>query len=59
MAADLVVFDPDRIAARSTYSDGRQPAVGMEHVVVNGELVLESGARTPARPGRALRPARA
>jgi hypothetical protein len=33
--------------------------VGMEHVVVNGELVLESGARTPARPGRALRPARA
>jgi N-acyl-D-amino-acid deacylase len=58
LAADLVVFDPDRIADRATYADGRQPAIGMEHVVVNGELVLEAGARTPARPGRALRPAR-
>ena len=44
---------------RATYADGRQPAVGMEHVLVNGELVLVDGARTPARPGRALRPARA
>jgi hypothetical protein len=28
-------------------------------VLVNGELVLLDGARTAARPGRALRPARA
>ncbi len=59
MAADLIVFDPGGIADRATYADGRQPAVGMEHVLVNGELVLVDGARTPARPGRALRPARA
>jgi N-acyl-D-amino-acid deacylase len=59
MAADLIVFEPDRIADRATYTDGRQPAVGMEHVLVNGEPVLLDGARTTARPGRALRPARA
>jgi N-acyl-D-amino-acid deacylase len=58
MAADLVVFDPAAIGDRATYADGRQPAVGMEHVLVNGEPVLVDGARTPARPGRALRPGR-
>jgi N-acyl-D-amino-acid deacylase len=58
MAADLVVFDPDRIADRATYADGRQPAVGVDHVLVNGEPVLVDGRRTPALPGRALRPAR-
>jgi N-acyl-D-amino-acid deacylase len=55
MAADLVVFDAERIDAASTYDDGRRLAVGVEHVVVNGEPVLLDGQRTPARPGRALR----
>ena len=56
MAADLVVFDPDRVGDRATYADGRQPATGMDHVLVNGEPVLLDGQRTPALPGRALRP---
>lgn len=55
MAADVVVFDAERIADRSTYEDGRQLAVGVEHVLVNGELVLHDGRRTAALPGRALR----
>jgi N-acyl-D-amino-acid deacylase len=58
MAADLVVFDPERIADRATYADGRQPATGVDHVLVNGEPVLLDGQRTPALPGRALRPGR-
>jgi N-acyl-D-amino-acid deacylase len=56
MAADLVVFDPATVADRSTYEDGRQLAVGVQHVVVNGQLVLHAGQRTVALPGRALRP---
>jgi N-acyl-D-amino-acid deacylase len=59
MAADLVVFDADRIGDRATYADGRQPAAGVDHVLVNGELVLVDGQRTRALPGRALRPTRA
>ncbi len=55
MAADVVVFDPDRIADRSTYDDGRRLAAGVEHVLVNGELVLQGGTRTRALPGRGLR----
>lgn len=55
MAADVVVFAPNQIDDRSTYENGRLLAVGMEHVIVNGELVLHSGQRTKALPGRALK----
>jgi N-acyl-D-amino-acid deacylase len=55
MAADVVVFDSETIADRSTYKDGRRLAVGMDEVLVNGELVLHDGERTAALPGRALK----
>jgi N-acyl-D-amino-acid deacylase len=55
MAADVVVFDPAAIADQSTFDDGKRPAVGVEHVVVNGEPVLLYGVRTAARPGRGLK----
>ncbi|MGC8642835.1 MAG: N-acyl-D-amino-acid deacylase family protein [Isosphaeraceae bacterium] len=54
-AADLAVLDPDTVADRSTYADGRRPAEGVTHVVVNGTLVLEDSQPTGATPGRALR----
>jgi N-acyl-D-amino-acid deacylase len=53
-AADVIVFDPQSIADRATYDDGRRLAVGMKHVVVNGEPVLVNSERTRALPGRAL-----
>jgi len=55
MAADVVVFDADTIADRSTYDDGKALAVGVEHVLVNGVPVLLNGERTTARPGRGLK----
>ena len=54
-AADVVVFDPDRIADRSTYDDGKALAEGVEHVLVNGEPVLLHGERTASLPGRGLK----
>jgi N-acyl-D-amino-acid deacylase len=54
-AADVIVFDPAAVRDRATFGNGRQPAEGMEHVVVNGEPVLSAGRRTKALPGRALR----
>ncbi|MBV6458636.1 MAG: N-acyl-D-glutamate deacylase [Fimbriimonadaceae bacterium] len=55
MIADLVVFDPKRIADRATVQDPTALAVGIEHVVVNGDLVLESRKMTGARPGLGLK----
>lgn len=53
--ADLVVFDPARIAERATWAQPQQFAVGVEQVVVNGQLVLRDGRLTGARPGRFIR----
>jgi N-acyl-D-amino-acid deacylase len=55
MVADVVVFDPATIADAATFDDGTRLAVGVEHVLVNGELVLRGGERTQALPGRGLR----
>ena len=43
------------VADRSTYASGRSLAEGVDHVLVNGTLVLENGEPTGATPGRALR----
>lgn len=53
--ADLVVFDPATIRDRATFAQPRQYAGGMRYVAVNGQLVVDAGALTAARPGRALR----
>lgn len=55
LAADLVVFDPQRVRAPATPNDPMQLAQGIHHVVVNGELVIYDGDHTGALPGRALR----
>ncbi|MCE9530944.1 MAG: D-aminoacylase [Planctomycetes bacterium] len=55
MAADVIIFDPATINDRSTFDDGKSLATGMEHVIVNGQLVLHNGSRTANRPGRGLR----
>jgi N-acyl-D-amino-acid deacylase len=54
MFADVVVFDPARIADRATFEQPHQYAVGMRHVFVNGVQVLQDGEHTGAKPGRAL-----
>jgi N-acyl-D-amino-acid deacylase len=53
--ADLVVFDPARIADIATYEDPRRFPDGIAAVYVNGTAVARDGAHTGARPGRALR----
>jgi N-acyl-D-aspartate/D-glutamate deacylase len=53
--ADLVVFDPETVIDRSTYANPWQYSAGIPYVAVNGELVVDGGAITAARPGRILR----
>ena len=53
--ADVVIFDPATIADKATYADPQQFAVGVQHVLINGEPVLSEGQMTGARPGRAVR----
>jgi N-acyl-D-amino-acid deacylase len=54
-AADVVVFDPARIADRATYDEPHQYAAGVSTVIVRGEVVVDGGDHTGALPGRVLR----
>ena len=53
--ADLVLFDPGRIADRSTFEQPMTPAAGIDLVMVNGRAVWRDGTATGERPGRAIR----
>ena len=53
--ADLVIFDPEAIEDRATYTEPQQLATGVSYVVVNGVVVLDDGKFTAALPGRVLR----
>jgi N-acyl-D-amino-acid deacylase len=55
MVADLVLLDPATVADRSTFEQPRLVAAGIDQVWLGGVPVIEDGARTEARPGRALR----
>lgn len=54
-AADVVIFDPEKVGDPSTYKDPHHYAEGFAHVLVNGVAVIHDGAMTGAKPGRALR----
>ncbi len=55
MAADLVAFDPRTVRDVSTYADPNHYSAGFRFVAVNGQLVVDEGKITAARPGRALK----
>jgi N-acyl-D-aspartate/D-glutamate deacylase len=65
LAADIVVFDPDRIGTTGVRYVDDQPAgerrlvtdaAGISLSVVNGTVATRDGRSTGARPGRRLRP---
>jgi N-acyl-D-aspartate/D-glutamate deacylase len=65
--ADLVVFDPDRVASGDLMTRFDLPAgagrlfaepTGVGHVLVNGEVIVEGTEVTAARPGTLLRSGR-
>ncbi|WP_255169686.1 N-acyl-D-amino-acid deacylase family protein [Natrononativus amylolyticus] len=53
--ADLTVFDPETVAQGGSFVEPDVYPTGIEHVLVNGEFVVEDGTHTGARPGVALR----
>jgi N-acyl-D-glutamate deacylase len=56
MDADIVVFDPDTVSDVGTYQEPNQPAVGVNWVLVNGEVVVGDGELVlDAQAGRPIR----
>ena len=54
MWADAVVFDYDKIQDRSTYEHPDVTPDGIDFVLVNGQVVIDHGKHTGARPGKVL-----
>jgi N-acyl-D-amino-acid deacylase len=55
MKADIVVFRPDHVHSPATRTNPKQFPVGIEHVIVNGVIVVDGGRQTDALPGRVVR----
>jgi len=62
--ADLVIFDPDTIASKPREPVADMPAggvrvkrdaIGIDHVIVNGTVLLDDGVLTDALPGQIVR----
>ncbi|MCX6598603.1 MAG: D-aminoacylase [Acidobacteria bacterium] len=55
LAADLLLFDPAKVADLSTYEKPHQYTVGFDFVLVNGTVMVADGQLTDAHGGRVLR----
>ena len=54
-AADLVLFDPEKVQDNATFQEPHQYSSGFDYVIVNGVPVVADGKRTNKRPGQILR----
>jgi N-acyl-D-aspartate/D-glutamate deacylase len=54
-AADVVLFDPDKVRETSTYEKPKSYPEGIPYVLVNGVMVIDKGQHTGARPGKVIR----
>jgi N-acyl-D-amino-acid deacylase len=55
MAADLVLFDPERIIDKATIEDPMRRSEGIVKVWVNGQIVYADGKTTGMLPGKVVR----
>lgn len=52
LAADLVVFDPQRVGDKSTFTQPHAYAEGFEYIIVNGKITAQQGKHTGERNGQ-------
>jgi dihydroorotase/N-acyl-D-amino-acid deacylase len=53
--ADITIFDPKTVIDRATFEMPNQHPDGIRFVIVNGQISVDEGKRTPALAGRPLR----
>jgi N-acyl-D-amino-acid deacylase len=55
MAADIVIFDEQKVTDQSTYEKPHQYSTGFRYVIVNGQITIAEGKHNDVRAGKALR----
>lgn len=52
--ADVVIFDYNKIKDEASYEHPFRPPTGIDYVLVNGQVVIEKGKHTGAKPGKVI-----
>ena len=52
--ADVVLFDAEKVIDKATFEQPAQFPEGIDTVIVNGQIVVDSGELTKTRPGKLL-----
>ena len=55
MAADVVIFDPEKIRDMATFEDSHRYPEGIASVIVNGAVTIDNSEHTKERAGQVLR----
>ena len=53
-AADIVAFDPSTVRDQATFIEPGQPPIGIEYVIVNGQIAVAGGVQSKVRAGKVL-----
>jgi N-acyl-D-amino-acid deacylase len=54
-AADIVIFDPEKVEDKATFINPHQYSAGFDYVIVNGHIAVDEGKLVNARSGAILR----
>ena len=54
LAADVTIFDPDRVLDRATFEQPHQFPVGIKYVIVNGVVTVDNEQHTGALAGQVI-----
>lgn len=55
LTADLVLFDPTKVADTATFEKPLSYSVGMEYVFINGQVAIDKGQPTGSLAGKVIR----
>ncbi len=53
--ADVIIFNPEIVCDKATYTNPHQYSVGVAQVLVNGQPIIQAGQAIENLPGRALK----
>ncbi len=54
-AADILVFNPEKIRDKGTWQEPHQYSEGVEHLLINGKFAIDNGKYTGTLPGKPIR----
>lgn len=54
MKADIVLFDPLTVSGPASYPQPKRAPVGIDYIIINGQIVIEKGLHTGVLPGEAI-----